>query len=66
MPYVVERIEQQGREVNEKRWFVPTGFQSKELIIQAGECAQNVAIHSFRARADLVDGLWMGRRTSPR
>lgn len=37
VPYVVERIVQQGKKVNEKRWFVPTGFQSKELIVQAGE-----------------------------
>ncbi|CAD6929582.1 unnamed protein product [Tilletia laevis] len=36
VPYVVERIAQQGAEVNEKRWFVPTGFQSRELIIKAG------------------------------
>ncbi|KDN53495.1 putative RKI1-D-ribose-5-phosphate ketol-isomerase [Tilletiaria anomala UBC 951] len=36
VPYVVERIIQQGPEVNAKRWFVPTGFQSKELIVQAG------------------------------
>ena len=36
MPYVVERIAQQGPTVNAKRWFVPTGFQSRELIINAG------------------------------
>ena len=36
MPYVVERIVQQGKAVNEKRWFVPTGFQSKELIVRNG------------------------------
>lgn len=36
MPYVVERIAQQGQIVNAKRWFVPTGFQSRELIIDAG------------------------------
>lgn len=36
VPYVVERIVQQGPSVNAKRWFVPTGFQSKELIVQAG------------------------------
>ncbi|KAK0538842.1 ribose-5-phosphate isomerase rki1 [Tilletia horrida] len=36
VPYVVERIAQQGEEVNAKRWFVPTGFQSRELIIKAG------------------------------
>lgn len=37
VPYVVERIIQQGPTVNAKRWFVPTGFQSKELIVKAGE-----------------------------
>ncbi|PWY99099.1 ribose 5-phosphate isomerase [Testicularia cyperi] len=36
VPYVVERIAQQGEQVNAKRWFVPTGFQSRELIINAG------------------------------
>ncbi|KAI0794918.1 ribose-5-phosphate isomerase [Abortiporus biennis] len=36
VPYVVERIMQQGREANKNRIFVPTGFQSKELIISAG------------------------------
>ncbi|KAK0532077.1 ribose-5-phosphate isomerase rki1, partial [Tilletia horrida] len=35
VPYVVERIAQQGEGVNAKRWFVPTGFQSRELIIKA-------------------------------
>ena len=37
MPYVVERILQQGEQVNSDRWFVPTGFQSKELIVEGGE-----------------------------
>lgn len=36
VPYVVERIVQQGEEVNKGRVFIPTGFQSKELIVQAG------------------------------
>lgn len=36
VPYVVERIVQQGHETNESRWFIPTGFQSKELIVKAG------------------------------
>ncbi|KAG0152579.1 hypothetical protein CROQUDRAFT_650024 [Cronartium quercuum f. sp. fusiforme G11] len=36
VPYVVERIVQQGSEANESRWFIPTGFQSKELIVKAG------------------------------
>jgi ribose 5-phosphate isomerase A len=51
VPYVVERIVQQGEDANRERcvrsvratrlrykrthrWFVPTGFQSKELIVQ--------------------------------
>lgn len=36
VPYVVERIIAQGAEVNRDRWFVPTGFQSKNLIIDGG------------------------------
>ncbi|CAD6574955.1 MAG: ribose-5-phosphate isomerase rki1 [Cyphobasidiales sp. Tagirdzhanova-0007] len=36
VPYVVERILQQGPERNGERWFVPTGFQSKELIVKGG------------------------------
>lgn len=36
VPYVVERIVQQGQKVNTNRWFVPTGFQSKELIVKSG------------------------------
>jgi ribose 5-phosphate isomerase A len=35
VPYVVERIVQQGAESNKGRTFIPTGFQSKELIISA-------------------------------
>lgn len=27
---------QQGPKVNLHRWFIPTGFQSKELIVKAG------------------------------
>ncbi|KAF9451573.1 ribose-5-phosphate isomerase [Macrolepiota fuliginosa MF-IS2] len=34
--YVVERIVQQGVEANKKRVFIPTGFQSKQLIVEAG------------------------------
>jgi ribose 5-phosphate isomerase A len=34
VPYVVERIVELGG--NENRWFIPTGFQSKELIVSAG------------------------------
>lgn len=36
VPYVVDRIVQQGKEVNSGRVFIPTGFQSKELIVKAG------------------------------
>lgn len=36
MPYVVERIIGQGAQLNDSRWFIPTGFQSKELIVKAG------------------------------
>ncbi|EIW75947.1 ribose-5-phosphate isomerase [Coniophora puteana RWD-64-598 SS2] len=33
VPYVVERIVQQGAELNKGRIFIPSGFQSKELIV---------------------------------
>jgi len=36
VPYVVERILQQGEERNRNRVFLPTGFQSQELITHAG------------------------------
>lgn len=36
VPYVVERIIAQGEEFNKDRVFLPTGFQSKELIINGG------------------------------
>lgn len=36
VPYVVERILQQGSKLNARRIFLPTGFQSKQLILQAG------------------------------
>ncbi|TFK37121.1 ribose-5-phosphate isomerase [Crucibulum laeve] len=35
VPYVVERIVQQGEEANKGRVFIPTGFQSKELIVSS-------------------------------
>ncbi|THG95614.1 hypothetical protein EW145_g7927 [Phellinidium pouzarii] len=35
VPYVVERIVAQGEQVNRDRVFLPTGFQSKELIVRA-------------------------------
>ena len=31
VPFVVERIVQQGEKVNADRWFIPTGFQSKQF-----------------------------------
>ncbi|KAK0199825.1 ribose 5-phosphate isomerase A-domain-containing protein [Desarmillaria ectypa] len=36
VPYVVERIVMQGYEANKDRVFIPTGFQSKELIVSSG------------------------------
>ncbi|KZO90629.1 ribose-5-phosphate isomerase [Calocera viscosa TUFC12733] len=36
VPFVVERIVAQGKELNQTRVFLPTGFQSKELIVNAG------------------------------
>ncbi|WWC67566.1 ribose-5-phosphate isomerase [Kwoniella pini CBS 10737] len=36
VPYVVDRILAQGFDANKDRVFLPTGFQSKELIIKAG------------------------------
>jgi len=36
VPYVVERIVAQGSSANADRVFIPTGFQSKELIVKAG------------------------------
>lgn len=36
VPYVVERIVKQGAEANKNRVFIPTGFQSKELIVSSG------------------------------
>ncbi|EAU86951.1 ribose-5-phosphate isomerase [Coprinopsis cinerea okayama7 len=36
VPYVVDRIVQQGVELNAGRVFIPTGFQSRQLIVAAG------------------------------
>jgi len=36
VPYVVERIVAQGAELNKTRVFIPTGFQSKNLIVDYG------------------------------
>ena len=35
VPYVVERIVAQGADANRDRTFVPTGFQSKALILNS-------------------------------
>ncbi|KAL9709525.1 ribose-5-phosphate isomerase rki1 [Leucoagaricus gongylophorus] len=45
VPYVVERIVQQGVEANKKRVFIPTGFQSKQLIVEAGLSLGDVDEH---------------------
>ncbi|EJT99671.1 ribose-5-phosphate isomerase [Dacryopinax primogenitus] len=36
VPFVVDRIVAQGKQLNQDRVFLPTGFQSKELIVNAG------------------------------
>jgi ribose 5-phosphate isomerase A len=36
VPYVVDRIKQQGEEVNKDRVFIPTSFQSQHLIVDGG------------------------------
>lgn len=36
VPYAVERIVAQGTEANRNRWFIPTGFQSRQLILDGG------------------------------
>ncbi|KAH6874256.1 ribose 5-phosphate isomerase A-domain-containing protein [Coprinopsis sp. MPI-PUGE-AT-0042] len=36
VPYVVDRIVEQGEELNKGRVFIPTGFQSRGLIVSAG------------------------------
>ncbi|KAG6376783.1 ribose-5-phosphate isomerase [Boletus reticuloceps] len=59
VPYVVERIMQQGTELNKGRTFIPTGFQSKELIIEArlnlGDVDQYLTIDVTIDGADEVD-----------
>ncbi|KAG6911035.1 ribose-5-phosphate isomerase rki1 [Tephrocybe rancida] len=59
VPYVVDRIVQQGLEANKNRIFVPTGFQSKELILTAGltlgDVDQIAAIDVTIDGADEVD-----------
>lgn len=59
VPYVVERILQQGTELNKDRVFIPTGFQSKELIISGhlnlGDVDQFLTIDVTIDGADEVD-----------
>lgn len=59
VPYVVERIVQQGEELNKGRVFVPTGFQSKELIVESklslGDVDQFPTIDVTIDGADEVD-----------
>jgi len=59
VPYVVERIVAQGSEVNRDRVFIPTGFQSKELIVAAnlrlGDVDQYPVIDVTLDGADEVD-----------
>jgi len=59
VPYVVERIVSQGGKLNKDRVFIPTGFQSKELIVAAnlrlGDVDQYPAIDVTIDGADEVD-----------
>ncbi|KZT25613.1 ribose-5-phosphate isomerase [Neolentinus lepideus HHB14362 ss-1] len=59
VPYVVERIVAQGREANKDRVFIPTGFQSKELIVKGnlllGDVDQYPRIDVTVDGADEVD-----------
>ncbi|KAI9057711.1 ribose 5-phosphate isomerase [Trametes sanguinea] len=59
VPYVVERIVAQGKKVNKDRVFIPTGFQSKELIVNAqlllGDVDQYPVIDVTIDGADEVD-----------
>ncbi|KAG2365819.1 ribose-5-phosphate isomerase [Suillus spraguei] len=59
VPYVVERIVAQGRELNKDRVFIPTGFQSKELIVTSnlnlGDVDQFPTIDVTIDGADEVD-----------
>lgn len=59
MPYVVERIVAQGRALNKDRVFIPTSFQSKELIVNAqlllGDVDQYPVIDVTIDGADEVD-----------
>lgn len=59
VPYVVERIVQQGEDLNRHRVFIPTGFQSKELIVTSnlslGDVDQFPTIDVTIDGADEVD-----------
>ncbi|KAI0828507.1 ribose 5-phosphate isomerase [Trametes gibbosa] len=59
VPYVVERIVSQGRSMNKDRVFIPTSFQSKELIVNAqlllGDVDQYPVIDVTIDGADEVD-----------
>ncbi|TDL20521.1 ribose 5-phosphate isomerase [Rickenella mellea] len=59
VPYVVERIVAQGEDLNRDRVFIPTGFQSKELIVKAnlrlGDVDQYPTIDVTIDGADEVD-----------
>jgi len=59
VPYVVQRIIAQGPEVNKNRVFIPTGFQSKELIVKGnlilGDVDQFPTIDVTIDGADEVD-----------
>lgn len=59
VPYVVERIVAQGPQANRHRVFIPTGFQSKELIVAAnlrlGDVDQYPVIDVTVDGADEVD-----------
>jgi len=46
VPYVVERILQQGEIHNKDRVFLPTGFQSQQLIVKAGLRVGDIAQYS--------------------
>ncbi|TCD64976.1 ribose-5-phosphate isomerase rki1 [Steccherinum ochraceum] len=59
VPYVVERILTQGSSVNKDRIFIPTGFQSRQLIISAqltlGDVSQYPVLDVTIDGADEVD-----------
>jgi len=59
VPYVVDRIVAQGPEVNKGRVFIPTGFQSKQLILAAnltlGDLDQYPVVNVTIDGADEVD-----------